>query len=72
MSIGASAAPAANTLPGHIKVLRVVGPLATIEIECGFALKAYLLSPQVQTMGLAEGSAVVVQIPADAIHVMAE
>jgi molybdate/tungstate transport system ATP-binding protein len=73
MPIGAAAAaPATNTLQGRVKTLRVLGPLATIEIECGFSLKAYLLSPQVQAMALAEGSAVIVKIPADAIHVMAE
>ena len=64
--------PATNTLQGRIKALRVLGPLATIEIDCGFSLKAYLLSPQAEAMGLAEDNAVVVQIPADAVHVMAE
>lgn len=72
MPIGTSAARADNTTQGRVKALRVLGPLATVEIECGFSLKAYLLSPQVQAMGLAEGSVVVVHIPADAIHVMAE
>jgi ABC-type Fe3+/spermidine/putrescine transport system ATPase subunit len=72
LPIGVPVPSAANTLPGRIKALRVLGPLATIEIECGFSLKAYLLSPQVQAMGLSEGSAVIVQIRADAIHVMAE
>ena len=67
-----SPAPAANTMQGRVKGLSVLGPLATIEIDCGFLLKAYLLSPQVQAMALAEGSAVTVQIPADAIHFMAE
>lgn len=61
-----------NILHGCIRALRVLGPLATVEIECGFLLKAYLLSPQVQAMDLAEGSAVIAQIPADAIHVIAE
>jgi molybdate/tungstate transport system ATP-binding protein len=65
-------APAANTLQGHVKTLHVLGPLTTVESDCGFLLKAYLLSPQVQAMGLAEGTAVVVQIPTAAIHVMAE
>ncbi len=72
MPIGAGAAPVANILQGRVKTLRVLGPLATVEIECGFSLKAYLLSPQVQAMGLVEGSVVVAQIPAEAIHVMAE
>lgn len=64
--------PAANTLQGRVTAVRVLGPLATVEIECGFLLKAYLLSPQVQALSLAEGSAVTVQIPAGAIHVMTE
>ena len=75
VSAGANRAGVAttdNALQGRVKALRVLGPLATIEIECGFSLKAYLLSPQVAAMGLAEGSAVTVQIPADAIHVMTE
>ena len=72
LPIGAAPPSAANTLPGRIKALHILGPLATIEIECGFSLKAYLLSPQVQALGLAEGSAVIAQIRADAIHVMTE
>jgi len=66
------AARTRNTLECRVKALRVLGPLATVEVECGFLLKAYLLSPQVQAMGLAEGNLVEVQIPPDAIHVMAE
>lgn len=73
MPIGTGAAQADNnTLQGRVKALRVLGPLATVEVECGFLLKAYLLSPQVQAMALADGSAVVAQISTGAIHVVAE
>jgi molybdate/tungstate transport system ATP-binding protein len=69
---GPAAGATGNALQGRVKGVGILGPLATIEIDCGFSLKAYLLSPQLQSVGVEEGGTVTVHIPADAIHVMAE
>ena len=69
-SAGAGAPPAANRLDGRITALRELGPLTTVEIDCGFALKAYALAPQARAMKLGVGDAITAQIAADAIQVM--
>jgi tungstate transport system ATP-binding protein len=59
-----------NRLEGRVIGLRNLGPLVTVQINCGFPLKAYLLVPQAREMNLGDGSPVAVEIAADAIHVM--
>lgn len=61
-----------NRLPGRVVELRRSGPLVRTVIDCGFPIKAYLLGPQVQKMGLESGSPVVAEIAPDAIHVMTD
>ena len=69
-----SGAPGAgrNRLAGKIVGLRALGPLVTVEIDAGLALKAYLLGPQVRAMNLGVGDRVVAEIAEDAIHLMAD
>ncbi|HXW42634.1 MAG TPA: ABC transporter ATP-binding protein [Xanthobacteraceae bacterium] len=64
----AAPSPAVNRLTGRVTGLRTLGPLVRIEIDCGFALQAYLLGPQ--ALNLAAGSAVTAAIAVDAIAVM--
>jgi molybdate/tungstate transport system ATP-binding protein len=64
--------PAINQIEGSITGLRTLGPLATIDIDCGFPIKAYLLGPQARALRLGIGKGVIVSIAADAIHVMTE
>jgi molybdate/tungstate transport system ATP-binding protein len=59
-----------NRLQGRVIGLRNLGPLVTVQIDCGFPLKAYLLIPQARKMHLGDGSPVAVEIAAQAIHVM--
>ena len=61
-----------NRLRGRILELRRNGPLAIATIDCGFPLKAYLLGPQVQKMGVETGSPVTAEIAPEAIHVMTD
>lgn len=61
-----------NRLPGRIVELRRTGPLLIATLDCGFPLKAYLLGPQVQKMGLARGSPITAEIAPEAIHVMVD
>jgi molybdate/tungstate transport system ATP-binding protein len=71
-SPGAQAAEASiNSLGGRVTGLRAAGPLTSVSIDCGFALKAYLLAPQLRAMKLGMGSAVTAKIAAAAIQVMA-
>jgi molybdate/tungstate transport system ATP-binding protein len=63
--------PAINQLDGHVTSVRYLGPLATIEIDCGFPLRGYLLAPQARAMNIDAGTPVAAEIAADAIHVMA-
>ena len=59
-----------NRLEGRVIGLRSLGPLAMLQINCGFPLRAYLLVPQARAMNIGVGSAVVVEIAAEAIQVM--
>lgn len=59
-----------NRIPGRIAFSRSHGPLIAFRIDCGFALKAYLLARQARAMNLGQGSPVTVTIAQDAIHVM--
>ncbi len=65
-----SAFPAINWLEGRITSLRTLSPLITVEIDCGFPLKGYCLAPQAREMNLEAGMPVVIEIAADAVHVM--
>ena len=57
-----------NRLEGAVTGLQALGPLTAVTIDCGFALKAYLLTPQAR--GLRAGDAVAAAITPTAVHVM--
>ncbi len=61
--------PDVNRLDARVTGLRVLGALATVEVDCGFPLKAYVLAQQAQD--LVPGRAVELDIPAATIHLMA-
>jgi molybdate/tungstate transport system ATP-binding protein len=61
-----------NRFDARVSGLKVMGPLATVEIECGFQLRAFLLAHQAREMRLGRGSSVDVEIAAESIHLMAE
>ena len=65
-----SASPAVNRFDGRITSLRSLNPLVTVEIDCGFPLKGYLLAPQARAMNIEAGRLIAVEIAADAVHVM--
>jgi hypothetical protein len=52
--------------------VRTLGPLVTIDIDCGFPIKAYLLGPQARALNLGTGMGVTVSITTDAIQIMTE
>lgn len=63
-------APNLNRLEGKVIGLRALGPLVTVEIDCGFRLNAYLLTPQARAINLGVGNAVALEIAVDAVHAM--
>ena len=65
-----AATTAVNRFSARVTGLRVLGPLATVQVDCGFPLKAYVLAQQARAMELAPGRAVEVEIAAAAIHLM--
>lgn len=62
---------AVNRFEGLVTSVRSLNPLVTVEIDCGFPLKGYLLAPQAHAMNIGAGKLVSVEIAADAVHVMA-
>ncbi len=67
-----SASSAVNRFDGRVTSIRNLNPLVTIEVDCGFPLKAYLLTPQVRAMNIEAGKLIAVEIATDAVHVMAK
>jgi len=66
----ATAAPRINHLAARVESVRALGPLATVTLDCGFALKAHVMTRDVGAF--ATGTAIEVEIAADAIHLMAD
>lgn len=65
-----SMSPAVNQFDGRVTSLRSLNPLVTIEVDCSFPLKGYLLAPQALAMNIEVGKSIAVEIAADAVHVM--
>lgn len=65
-----AATPAINRFSARVTGVRILGPLATVEVDCGFPLKAYVLAQQARAMELAPDRAIEVEIPAAAVHLM--
>jgi ABC-type Fe3+/spermidine/putrescine transport system ATPase subunit len=63
---------AINRLEGLVTGVDNGRPLVTISLDCGFPLKAYLLTPQLRRLNLGVGSMVAVEIASAAIHIMAD
>lgn len=62
--------PPRNHLRGRITRVELAGALATIRVEVGVPLVAYLTRTSVDELGLREGETVSIAIKATAIHVM--
>ncbi|MGH6678974.1 MAG: TOBE domain-containing protein, partial [Bradyrhizobium sp.] len=67
---GHASASALNRLTARVTGLRILGPLAAVQIDAGLPLKAYVLAQQARDLELAPGQAIEVDIPPGAIHLM--
>lgn len=64
--------PGNNRFSARVTGVRAMGALAMAEVDCGFALKAYLLARDMRATNLSAGDAVEIEIAPQAIHVMAD
>ncbi|HZD89365.1 MAG TPA: ABC transporter ATP-binding protein [Pseudolabrys sp.] len=64
--------PDVNRLRAKIVEMRSVGPLATLTVDCGFQLRGYRLARDIGALHFGPGSAVIIDVPAASIHLMAD
>lgn len=67
---GVSSTSARNRLPAAVTRLREEGVLVWVEMDCGFALSAYVTRAACRDLDLHEGSKVLAVIKAPAIHIV--
>ncbi len=68
--VGDVSAPAVNRFTARVTGLRILGPLAAVQIDAGLPLKAYVLAQRARDMELSPGQAVEIDIRPGAIHLM--
>jgi molybdate transport system ATP-binding protein len=61
---------ARNRLPATIRAIHTEGPLVRLELDCGFALAAYITRVSLREMKLETGSVVNAVIKAPAVHLV--
>jgi len=61
---------ARNHLPGRIKEIRLMGPVAHVKVDCGFLITALVTRQAVHALGLEEGSEVTAVVKATALHLI--
>jgi molybdate transport system ATP-binding protein len=66
------ASSARNRLAGRVRTVQVEGPLARVEMDCGFPLVAAITAQSAADMGLRTGEAVCAVVKATAIHLIPE
>jgi molybdate transport system ATP-binding protein len=71
MKTADSASSARNRLPATIRSVRREGPLARIDLDCGFPLSALLTKQACEEMNLIEGGRVLALVKAPHIHLIA-
>lgn len=59
-----------NTLPGTVRTLADEGPLVRVELDCGFALFAYVTRQSARELGLAPGVQLVAAVKTPSVHLL--
>lgn len=70
LSLARVSSSARNSFAGEIGRVVAVGPLARVEIDCGFALLALVTKRSAEEMGLAKGKPVYATFKATGVHVI--
>jgi ABC-type Fe3+/spermidine/putrescine transport system ATPase subunit len=60
----------ASRFSARVTAVRTIGPLVTVQIDCGFPLKAYVLPRQAHDLDLTPGRTIEAEIAAESVHVM--
>jgi ABC-type Fe3+/spermidine/putrescine transport system ATPase subunit len=68
--VGNALGAGANRFTARVTALRILGPLATVQIDAGFPLTAYVLAQQARDLKLMPGCTVDAEIAAAAVHLM--
>lgn len=61
---------ARNHLPGRVREIRSIGPVAKVKIDCGFPIIALVTRQAVQALELEEGAGVTAVVKATAVHLI--
>ncbi|MGB3128643.1 MAG: TOBE domain-containing protein, partial [Dehalococcoidia bacterium] len=61
---------ARNTFPGEVSHIVLFGPLARVEIDCGFPLVALITKKSAEEMGLQTGSCTYAYFKATGVHII--
>ncbi|HLZ06096.1 MAG TPA: ABC transporter ATP-binding protein [Bradyrhizobium sp.] len=69
-SVGSASAPGVNRFVARVTEVRILGPLATVQIDCGFPLKAYVLAQQARDLELIPGRTVEAEIAPASVRLM--
>jgi molybdopterin-binding protein len=64
------ASSARNRIPGAVRSVMLEGPLARIEIDCGFPLVAVITAQSAGELALQAGDAVCAIVKATAVHLL--
>jgi molybdate transport system ATP-binding protein len=61
---------ARNRLPGSVREIRMMGPVAKVKVDCGFPIMALVTRQAVQALGLEAGARVTAVVKATAVHLI--
>ena len=64
------ASSARNRLPGRVRTVDIEGPLARVELDCGFPMVAAITAQSADEMKLRTGDTVVAAVKAAAMHLI--
>ena len=72
LSLAGASTSARNSFSGEIAGLALSGPLARVELDCGFPLVALITKQSAEELGLQIGKQVYVSFKATAVHVIGQ
>jgi len=67
----AAASTQRNRLPGVVRTISIEGPLALVELDCGFPLVALVTAQSAADMSLVPGESLVAVVKTTSVHVIA-
>ena len=68
---GSEVSSARNHIPGYVRSVVLEGPLARVELDCGFPLVALITAQSTGELGLRSGDSVSAVVKATSVHLTA-